>query len=130
MAGGDQAASQQPLLVLTIQDEDFHDEVLVLADQGGDFGRMGRMIRRGVLANGAVAAEPICRVLQLREELLARLVAFELGGLVGSAERPVFTLREREDILAELQMRLQVLSEIPVHNRAITVWRLTVSRRY
>jgi len=36
LAGRDHAAAQQTLFILAVQHDDFHDQILVLPQQGGD----------------------------------------------------------------------------------------------
>src|SRR5713226_5159289 len=38
LAGGDQPAAQQTLFILAVQHDYLHDQILVLAQQGGDLG--------------------------------------------------------------------------------------------
>ncbi len=109
MARRHQAAPQQPLFVVTVQNKDLHDQVLVLAEQADDLGLAGAFRGRGLLPAAAMAAEQVQRGIEPGQELFAGAAGLELRGLAGVAQQLILVLSQRKEVLAKDEVGLEVL---------------------
>jgi hypothetical protein len=108
LAGGDEAATQEALFVLAVEQDDFHGLVLVLAEQHADFGMAGAFIHGKALPVDAMPMEGVERVVQARKQGLLKLVKLEEGGVVRAAEGLAFAFDDGEDFLAEGEVFAEV----------------------
>jgi hypothetical protein len=106
--GRDEAAAQEGLLVLAVEQDDFHGLVLVLAEQHADFRMAGAFVHGEALPVDAMAVNGVHGLVQAREQGLFELVKLEEGGIVRTAEGLAFTLDDGEDFLAEGEVFAEV----------------------
>jgi hypothetical protein len=85
-AGGDEAAAKESLLVFAVEEDDFHGQVLVLAEQHADFRMADAFLRGEALPVDAMAAEGVNGLVEAREEGFFELIELEKGVLIGAAE--------------------------------------------
>lgn len=100
MLGGKQSPAEKDLLVFTVQDNNFHDQILVLAEQGDHF-RTARTLGRGKLLPGlAMAAELVERGLETFKQGFSRAgLGFGIEG-VGTAQVLIVLFHDRQDLAA------------------------------
>jgi hypothetical protein len=90
MAGWNQAAAQQSLLVLAVQHDNPHYQVLILAKQRRDFGTFLALSMAHILPPSTQIPETFQGFVQFRQQDLASLVKLELRRLVRTPQRLVF----------------------------------------
>jgi hypothetical protein len=108
LARGDEAATQEGLLVLAVEQDDFHGLILVLAEQHADFRMAGAFIHGKPLPIDAMPVQGVQRLSQAWEQGLFELVKLEEGGIVRPAEGLAFAFDDGENFLAEGEMPAQV----------------------
>jgi hypothetical protein len=109
MAGGNQSPPEQGLLILTIQDDDLHDQVLIIAKQGADL--------RIALAFGGCHGQPTGAVVsqfgqgvfQAGQSLLPGLADFENARGIGQAQGLALPFDHGKNLLADRAMLAQVV---------------------
>ena len=115
LVGWKQAAPEQSLLVLPIQEDGFHDELLEGAHERGDFGGLTALQGTEPMPVSAMLPKPPEGVVQTGQEVAARLVEFERGRGIRLAQLLVFPSDDPEQFLAGRQ----VCPEISGHLTAI-----------
>jgi hypothetical protein len=108
VARGDEAAAQEALFVLAVEQDDFHGLILVLAEQHADFGMAGAFIHGKALPVDAMPVQGVHGLIQARQQGLFELIKLEEGGMVRAAEGLAFAFDDGEDFLAEGEMFAEV----------------------
>lgn len=107
-AGRNQPAAKEALLVLTIKHDDFHDQILVLAQEHSNPGMPGAFGHAELLPTRTMIAQCIQGLIQPRQQGLSELIELEEGWFLSPAQSLAFPLDQRKNLLAKRKMLPQV----------------------
>src|ERR1051325_716701 len=112
MIGWKEAAPQEGLFVLAVEDDDLHGEVLVEAEEGGDFGILFARFGIEALPLDAMAFESGEGLVELRVEIFSGLGIFEIADRPGGAEHLAFAFDDEEQGFGERQVSAQIAGHL------------------
>jgi len=112
VARRDEAAAQQALLVFAVEQDDLHDQILVLAQQHANARVTRPFVHGKPLPLNAVPAQGVQGLVQPGQEVLFDLVKFGERRLIRPPEGLAFTFHDGKEFLAEGEMLAEVACDV------------------
>jgi hypothetical protein len=109
---GNEAAAEKALFVLAVEQDDFHGQILVLAEQHANFGMAGAFFHGEPLPVDAMLPDGVHGLGEAREQGLLDLVKLEEGWVVRPAEGLAFAFDDSENFLTEGEMPAQIGGDV------------------
>ena len=115
IARWDQAATKQPLLIVAIEVDDPHGDILQLADEELDFGLGGPFRGSQVLPQGTLTADLFQGLLQAGEEHALQSIEFIERRRLVQSERLGFAFRQGKQLAAYRLVSAQIGQKWRIH---------------
>ena len=107
MTGRHQATAKKILLILPVQDDDFHYQILILAEEGFYFCRVAALFDRQILPFPTPVLDQVYRLVEAPQQGFLVLVELKLPRILIFPEGEGFLLHQNEDFAAKSEVLIQ-----------------------